>query len=167
MQFFTQQDMQVRATVKHSEGSDDVTGLALLVIRGKESIPSGLRALSLGTAARLTGGEDISVIGYPRGGGDWAILRGTIASRQGRYLTVDANIDEGGNSGSPIMQGGEVVGLLGGVTRYGRGVTVGSVREYLDGLQITIPEATPSIARVLPTPSITSKPEKSEGFAKP
>ena len=36
VQFFTQQDVQIQATVKHIEGSDDVTALALLVIRGKE-----------------------------------------------------------------------------------------------------------------------------------
>ena len=160
VQFFTQQDVQVRAQVKHTEGGDDVTGMALLTIRGKENLPSGLTALPLATASRMSGAEDIMVFGHPRGGGDWSILKGSIASRRGRYLTIDAKIDEG-NSGGPIMQAGEVVGLLEGVTRYGRGVTIGSVREYLGGLQIVIPEvAPPPVARVLPTPSIPIKPEK-------
>jgi hypothetical protein len=93
------------------------------------------------------------VIGHPRGAGDWAILKGGIASRQGRYVTVDANIDEG-NSGGPIIHNGEVVGVVGGVTRYGRGVTAGSVREYLEGHGINIKESQPgALAKVQPTPS--------------
>ena len=77
-------------------------------------------------------------------------------------MTIDANIDEG-NSGGPIIHSGEVVGLVGGVTRYGRGVTAGSVREYLEGHGIDTRTAPPSaVARVQPTPSIPIKPEKSE-----
>ena len=129
VQFFPQEDVSVQATVKHSEGGDEVTGLALLVVRGKDNLPSGLTVLTLASTSRLSGNEEIIVIGHPRGAGDWAILKGSIASRQGRYMTIDANIDEG-NSGGPIIHSGEVVGLVGGVTRYGRGVTAGSVREY-------------------------------------
>ena len=162
VQFFPQEDVSVQATVKHSEGGDEVTGLALLVVRGKNNLPSGLTVLTLASTSRLSGNEEILVIGHPRGAGDWAILKGGIASRQGRYMTVDANIDEG-NSGGPIIHSGEVVGLIGGVTRYGRGVTSGSVREYLEGHGIdtrTVPPA--AVAKVQPTPSIPIKPEKSD-----
>lgn len=154
VQFFTQQDLSVQATVKHSEGGDEVTGLALLIVRGKDKLPSGLTALTLASASHLSGNEEIIVMGHPRGAGDWAIIKGGIASRQGRYLTVDANIDEG-NSGGPIIQKGEVVGLIGGVTRYGRGVTNGSVREYLEGHGINIAGSPPeAVAKVQPTPGI-------------
>jgi formylglycine-generating enzyme required for sulfatase activity len=161
VQFFTQEDVSVQATVRHSEGDDEVTGLALLVVRGKDNLPSGLTVLTLASASRLSGNEEIVVIGHPRGAGDWAILKGGIASRQGRYMTIDANIDEG-NSGGPIIHSGEVVGLIGGVTRYGRGVTAGSVREYLEGHGIDTRAAPPeAVARVQPIPSIPIKPEKS------
>lgn len=130
--FFSRQDVPVPAQVKHAEGGDEATGLALLVVRGKGNIPTGLAALPLAAAVRVSGGEDIMVIGHPRGAGDWAIIKGSIASRQGRDLIVDANIDEG-NSGGPIMHNGQVVGLIGGALRYGKGVTVGTVREYLEG----------------------------------
>jgi formylglycine-generating enzyme required for sulfatase activity len=161
VQFFTQEDVSVQATVRHSEGDDEVTGLALLVVRGKDNLPSGLTVLTLASASRLSGNEEIVVIGPPRGAGDWAILKGGIASRQGRYMTIDANIDEG-NSGGPIIHSGEVVGLIGGVTRYGRGVTAGSVREYLEGHGIDTRAAPPAaVARVQPIPSIPTKPEKS------
>ena len=162
VQFFPQEDVSVQATVRHSEGGDEVTGLALLVVRGKDNIPSGLTVLTLASASRLSGNEEIVVIGHPRGAGDWSILKGGIASRKGRYMTLDANIDED-NSGGPIIHSGEVVGLVGGVTHYGHGVTVGSVREYLEGHGIDTREAPPAAAaRVQPTPSIPIKPEKSD-----
>jgi formylglycine-generating enzyme required for sulfatase activity len=150
VQFFSRQELPVRAQVKHAEGGDDETGMALLVVRGKDNVPAGLATLPLATVARVSGGEDIMVIGHPSGAGDWAILKGSIASRQGRYLTVDANIDEG-NSGGPIMHSGQVVGLIGGAQRYGKGVTVGTVREYLEGHGVVAEErASPSIAKAPP-----------------
>ena len=132
VQFFSRQDVPVRAQVKHAEGGDEETGMALLAIRGKDNIPTGLAALPLATATRVSGGEDIMVIGHPRGAGDWAIIKGTIASRLGRHVTVNANIDEG-NSGGPIIHSGQVVGLIGGAQQYGKGITIGTVREYLEG----------------------------------
>jgi formylglycine-generating enzyme required for sulfatase activity len=162
VQFFPQVDVSVQATVRHSEGDDEVTGLALLVVRGKDNLPSGLTVLTLASTSSLSGNEEILVIGHPRGAGDWAILKGGVASRKGRYITVDANIDEG-NSGGPIIHSGEVVGLVGGVTRYGRGVTAGSVREYLEGHGIDTRTAPPTaVAKLQPTPSTPIKPEKSD-----
>ncbi|NGZ60430.1 MAG: hypothetical protein CV081_08005 [Nitrospira sp. LK265] len=140
VQFFSRQEGQVRATVKHAEGGDEATGMALLTVQGKENIPSGVAALPLATTTSLSGSEDIIVIGHPRGAGDWAIIKGSIASRQGRYVTIDANIDEG-NSGGPIMHNSQVVGLIGGAQRYGKGVTTGTVRDYLEGNGIVV-EAT-------------------------
>jgi hypothetical protein len=123
VQFFPRQDMKVRAHVKHAEGGDEVTGMALLTVSGRENIPAGLASLPLTTAIRVSGAEDIMVIGHPRGAGDWAIIKGSIASRQGRYVMINANIDEG-NSGGPIIYSREIVGLVGGVTQFGRGVRV-------------------------------------------
>ena len=158
VQFFTQQEVQIQTTVKHVEGSDDPTALALLVLRGKGNIPAGLMAMSLATATRVTSGDDIMVIGNPRGAGDWAIIKGSIASREGRDLKVDANIDEG-NSGGPIMHNGQVVGLIGGAQRYGKGVTIGTVREYLEGHGVVAEErASPSVAKAPPPSSPPTQP---------
>lgn len=162
VQFFSRQEVPVRAQVKHAEGGDNETGMALLTVRGKENVPTGLAALPLATATRVSDGDDIMVVGHPRGAGDWAILKGSIAARQGRYLTVDANIDEG-NSGGPIMHSGQVVGLIGGAQRYGKGITIGTVREYLEGHGV-VPEerATPSVAKPPPPP-----PPPSSKFTQP
>jgi S1-C subfamily serine protease len=70
VQFFTQQDVQTQAVVKHIEGSDDVTALALLVIRGRGNIPLGLTAMSLATSARFAGADEVIVIGHPRQAGE-------------------------------------------------------------------------------------------------
>lgn len=150
VQFFSRQEVPVRAQVKHAEGGDDETGMALLTVRGMENVPTGLAALPLATATRVSDGDDIMVVGHPRGAGDWAIIKGSIASRQGRYLTVDANIDEG-NSGGPIIHSGQVVGLIGGAQRYGKGVTIVTVREYLVGHRV-LPEegASQSVAKTPP-----------------
>lgn len=158
VQFFSRQEVSARAQVKHAESGDDETGMALLVVRGKDNVPAGLATLPLMTVARVSGGEDIMVIGHPRGAGDWAILKGSIAARQGRYLTVDANIDEG-NSGGPIMHSGQVVGLIGGAQRYGKGVTIGTVREYLEGHGVVLEErALPSVAKASPPSSQPTQP---------
>lgn len=164
VQFFTQQDVKIQATVKHAEGSDDPTALALLVLRGKGNIPTGLTAMSLATATRVSSGDDVMVLGHPRGAGDWAIIKGSIASREGRDLKVDANIDEG-NSGGPIIHNGQVVGLIGGAQRYGKGVTIGTVREYLEGHGVALEERLPLSVTKSPPPPIgqprqsTAKPE--------
>ena len=155
VQFFTQQDVKIQVTVKHAEGSDDPTALALLVLRGKGNIPAGLTTMSLATATRVTSGDDIMVIGHPRGAGDWAIIKGSIASREGRDLKVDANIDEG-NSGGPIIHNGQVVGLIGGAQRYGKGVTIGTIREYLEGHGVVPEERSLSSVAKAPPPSSQS-----------
>ena len=157
VQFFSRQEVPVRAQVKHAEGGDGETGMALLVVRGKDNVPAGRATLPLATVARVSGGEDIMVIGHPRGAGDWAIIKGSIAARQGRYLTVDANIDEG-NSGGPIMHSGQVVGLIGGAQRYGKGLTIGTVREYLEGHGVLLEKGAPqSVAKTSPAQPPTPK----------
>ncbi|MBX3329909.1 MAG: SUMF1/EgtB/PvdO family nonheme iron enzyme [Nitrospira sp.] len=166
IQFFTQQDVQIQATVKHIEGSDDVTALALLVIRGKANIPSGLAAMSLAISARFAGADEVIVIGHPRQAGEWSVLTGAIVSRQGRYVTIDANIDEG-NSGGPIIHSGHVVGVIGGAQRYGKGVTIGTVHEYLEGHGILIQAPATQSAATSQTPlPKTIKPEHLESLPK-
>lgn len=145
VEFFTKRNLPIPAEVLGLEGGDEVRGLALLVVRGAQNFPTGLTALSLAGTARLTGGEDIMVIGFPRNAGPWAIVKGNISSRQGRDLFFSPSV-ESGHSGGPIFQGGKVVGVVGaGSLSVGRGVTVGSVEDYLDGFGVTPPPAPPTV----------------------
>ena len=85
VEFFTRRNVPVTADVLGLEGGDEVRGLALVVVRGTENLPKGITALSLATTGRLSGGEDILVIGFPRNAGPWAVIKGNISSRQGRW----------------------------------------------------------------------------------
>jgi formylglycine-generating enzyme required for sulfatase activity len=162
VEFFTKRNLSVTAEVLGLEGNDEVRGLALVVVRGQENLPKGLTASSLAGAARLTGGEDIVVIGFPRNAGPWAIVKGNISSRQGRDIYFSPSV-ESGHSGGPIFQGGKVVGVVGsGSQSVGRGVTVGSVEDYIDGFGITAQESKSSTSIATessPSPVAKAKPE--------
>lgn len=143
VEFFTKRNLPVTAEVLGLEGDDEVRGLALLVVRGAENLSHGLTALSLAGAARLTGGEDIIVIGFPRNAGPWAVVKGNISSRQGRDVYFSPSIDSG-HSGGPIIQSGKVVGLVGGTGQLvGRGITARSVRDFVEGFGIAVHEDVP------------------------
>lgn len=142
VEFFTKRNVPVVAEVLGLEGDDEVRGFALLVARGAENLPNDLTALSLSAAALLTGGEDIVVIGFPRSAGPWAVVKGNISSRQGRDIFFSPSIDSG-HSGGPIFHGGKVVGMVGsGSQSVGRGLTVRSVQDYIEGFGIGPQEST-------------------------
>lgn len=141
VEFFTKRNVPISAEVLGLEGDDEVRGLALLVVRGSENLPKGLTSLSLAGAVRLTGGEDIMVIGFPRNAGPWAIVKGNISSRQGRDIFFSPSV-ESGHSGGPIFQGGKVVGMVSAEDHsIGRGVIVRSAQDYMEGFGIMAQES--------------------------
>ena len=160
VEFFTKRNLPVTAEVLGLEGDDEVRGLALLVVRGADNLPAGLTAQSLAGAARLSGGEDILVIGFPRNAGPWALIKGNISSRQGRDIYFSPSVDSG-HSGGPVFQGGKVVAVVGaGSQSVGRGITARSVQDYIEGFGITAQESTStaSTATALsPPPAATAK----------
>ncbi len=157
VEFFTKRNMPVTAEVLGLEGDDEVRGLALLVVRGAENLPTGVTALALAGAARLSGGEDILVIGFPRNAGPWALIKGNISSRQGRDIYFSPSVDSG-HSGGPVFQGGKVVAVVGaGSQSVGRGITVRSAQDYIEGFGITAQEGTGTAsAGVEPSPPPTT-----------
>jgi hypothetical protein len=134
VEFFTRRNTSIPAETVRLEGGDP-RGLALLAVRGKENIPAGLVALTISTGNDLRGGEPVTVIGFPQGGGSWAVLHAGIVSLEGRELTLDGNIGEG-NSGGPVLQGTNVVGVVttvGGTGGFGQAVPATVVRLVLTG----------------------------------
>jgi hypothetical protein len=110
----------------------------LLVVRGQESLPKGLKALPFAETMRFSGGEDIVMIGFPGNAGPWNVVKGNISSRQGRDLYFSPTVDSG-HSGGPILQNGKVVGLVAAAGRSsGRGVIARSVHDYVEGFGITV-----------------------------
>jgi S1-C subfamily serine protease len=110
VEFFTGRNLPVRAQTVRLEGGDP-RGLALLIVRGAENLPQGIQVLALADRAALQGGETLTVIGFPLGGGPWAVVRGTVVSRDGRDLTLDGSVDEG-NSGGPALTEEGVAGVI-------------------------------------------------------
>lgn len=174
VEFFPKRNVSVPAEVlPGAEGGDEVRGLAMLMVKGKDNIPSGIAALPLASNVRLSGGEDLILIGFPRGGGPWAIIKGNVSSRQGRDIYFSPTVGEG-NSGGPIIQNGKVVGLVGaGSQSIGQGVTVRSIEDYIEGFGVTAQESAPSgiaeertqppsVAKSFPTPTFPTQPSRAE-----
>ena len=143
-----------------AEGGDEVRGLALLIVKGKDNIPIGLTQLSLASSSHPMAGQDIMLIGFPRGVGPWAVIKGNISSRQGRDIYFSPTVGEG-NSGGPIIQNGKVVGLVGaGGQSIGQGVTARSIEDYLEGFGIPMQEtASAKAADSHPAPNAQTRPE--------
>lgn len=138
--FYARQDTQYPATVRNAEGNEE-RGLALLVAKTPGDALSGVTALAMDTTTKLSGGEEMLTIGFPRTGGQWAVIKGNVTSREGRILNLDANIQEG-NSGGPIIHASKVVGLVTARgSNYGSGVTAASAHDYLEGFNVS-PRAT-------------------------
>lgn len=160
VEFFTKQAIRVTAEVLGLEGDDEVRGLALMVVRGAESLPEGITALSLAADARLSGGEEILVIGFPRNAGPRALIKGNISSRQGRDIFFSPSVDSG-HSGGPVFHGGKVVGMVSaGNQSVGRGVTAKSIQDYIEGFEITIRESAslaPAVDKSSPSITATTK----------
>lgn len=138
VEFFTRRNLPIATEVLGLEGDDDVRGLALLLVRGSEKLPTGLKALHLAERIRFSGGEDILMIGFPRNAGPWAFVKGNISSRQGRDLYFSPAVDSG-HSGGPILQNGKVVGVVAVAGQSsGRGLIARSVHDYVEGFGVAI-----------------------------
>jgi hypothetical protein len=110
VEFSPQRRMLVTASVIGLEGGDQ-RGLALLVVRGERNLPAGLSALCLAPSIPLELGDDVFVIGFPRIVETVSVIKGNIVARKGRDIFFSGTIDEG-NSGSPVLKEGQVVGLV-------------------------------------------------------
>ncbi len=129
-------------------------GLALVVVSG--SAPSSVIPLPLASDAAVSGGESIAVIGHQNSAGDWGVITGTIGSRQGREIRIQAPIEQQ-TSGGPLLRNERVLGLI--TTTLGafaNAITVRGIQDYLDGaLPPGVLGSAPSIP---PTPPV-AKPE--------
>ena len=107
--FFSAPHRPFRARVLGLEGGNPA-GLAALLIEGK--IPPDLQALDLDQTTSISGGEAITLIGFPRLEGSlWTVTTGTLSGRRGSALSFAGVADEG-NSGGPVLFQGKVVGIV-------------------------------------------------------
>lgn len=166
VEFFTRRNTLVTAETVHIEGADP-RGLALLAVRGKDNLPAGLAALPLASGSDLQGGEAVTIIGFPQGGGAWAVLRASVVSLEGRELTLDGSIGEG-NSGGPVLFGETVVGVVttvGGTGGFGHAVPGTIVHLVLDGWGVQA-ASTPGPARAHDEGGASPRPPVEPGTGK-
>lgn len=110
VEFFTARNRRVKAEIVKLEGGDP-KGVGLIAVRGRDKIPANLNALPFETDADLEGADEVVIIGFGQGQGDWAVLKAQVVSVDGRDVKIDGRIEEG-NSGGPVLRDGKVVGLI-------------------------------------------------------
>lgn len=154
--FLSDPNTDVVAALLKIEGGDP-RGMALLVVReAAVRILREARVLSMAAANDLAPGDAVSAIGFPQGGGGWAVVPATVATREGRELVLSGSIAEG-NSGGPLVKDGVVVGLVTSVQgQYARAIPAVIVRFTLEGWGVApgAPRsgAAPAVAAPVPAP---------------
>jgi hypothetical protein len=136
--FYAAPHRSFRARVLGLEGGDPA-GLAALLVEGK--IPSDLVALTLDQTAAVSGGEPITLIGFPRAEGSmWTVTTGTLSGRRGSALSFSGTADEG-NSGGPVLFQNKVVGIVTEVgAKFNTAVPAVVARFALDGWGVRLLE---------------------------
>lgn len=138
--FYPAPHRSYRAHVLGLEGGNPA-GLAALLVEGK--IPSDLVALHLDQTTAASGGEPITLIGFPRAEGSmWTVTTGTLSGRRGSALSFSGTADEG-NSGGPVLLQNKVVGIVTEVgAKFNTAVPAVVARFALDGWGVRLPEET-------------------------
>lgn len=151
--FYAAPHRSYRARVLGLEGGNPA-GLAALLVEGK--IPSDLVALSLDQTVSVSGGEPITLIGFPRAEGSmWTVTTGTLSGRRGSALSFSGTADEG-NSGGPLLFQGKVVGIVTEVgAKFNTAVPALVARFALEGWGVRLTEE----ARQSPTRPVEEEPE--------
>ncbi len=151
VEFFTRQNVRVKAEVRKIEGGD-LRGLALMVVRGKENLPQALVALKLGVTVALKAGSDqVTVIGFPSGVASWGVLRVNVVSLEGSNIVLSKDLEEG-NSGGPVIKDNLVVGLVMGLNQgFALAVPASIVRTVLTNWGVPLaPESGPAMTTDTP-----------------
>lgn len=135
------------AQVKGQKGGDP-RGLAVLVVVG--DVPQTVEALPASSDFEINGGEEVTVIGFPRTPAvPWAVTPGVVTGQEGEYLVFSGAAAEG-NSGGPVLWNGKVVGVVTEVlSQYGYAVPIPILRLALRGWGVPL-EDVPKEAKRLP-----------------
>jgi len=75
----------------------------------------------------------VFTFGFPRNGGNWAYDDLSYSSRIAREILFSGSDMKEGNSGSPLIKGDEVVGMVTSVTDFAHANSSAGIREFLQG----------------------------------
>lgn len=107
--FYSEPNKFYSSRVIGLEGGDP-KGMAALLVEGQ--LPTSIRPLTIDKTSNISGGETVTIIGFPGiVGSAWTITKGTISGRQGRDYTF-SGIAEEGNSGGPLLFGDKLIGII-------------------------------------------------------
>lgn len=135
--FYPKPDVPYPGNIKAMDGGNP-KGLAVVMVRG--SLPKGVRSLVLESNLMITGGEPVTLIGFPRAiGVPWAIASGIITGQKGVDLIIAGSAVQEGNSGGPILLNDRVVGVLTEIQRdFGYGVPSSITQVALKGWRVSL-----------------------------
>ena len=109
VQFFSARDKRIEAKVGRLQGGEP-KGVAYLIVRDKNIATKGMKPLGLNLSESKSG-QEVFVIGFGLGQGEWGVIRATIAGMDGSDIILNGGVAEG-NSGSPVIENGQVIGLV-------------------------------------------------------
>lgn len=136
VEFFTRQNTPVSATVLKQDLRYD-----LALLKAESSQPPIV--LKLETAAAPKTGDEVITIGFPQTGGAWLMSRADLAGRDGADLILSGGAIDEGNSGGPVIKGGQVIGVVQGLQgKFARAMPAAMVAGTLEGWGLAmVPEA--------------------------
>jgi hypothetical protein len=141
--FYHDKKRPVGAEIGALEGGDP-KGLGYLIVRDR-AVAEKVKALRWSDEI-LRGGEDVLAIGFGQGQGEWAVIKGSVASASGSDIRIDGRIEEG-NSGGPIIMNGSVAGMVTSTSQgFGIGKSSVIVKSTLLGWDVEV--STPPTAPV-------------------
>ncbi len=136
IEFSSKRGKLVDATLYRFEENKD--GLAVFVV-DKNDVPKDINPLILSTMMdQLKEGEELTLIGFPRGAPPWAIVEGKYVGREGKFLTFTGPV-ESGNSGGPLLKHGLIYGMITETAEtFSHALSAVIVRDILEGWEIDV-----------------------------
>ncbi len=126
---FFDQAREFKARVLEIEGQQE-NGFALLIVTGD---PPDVIPLYVANKFDLEQGDSVFTFGFPLNGGNWAYDELSYSSRIAREILFSGSDMKEGNSGSPLIKGDEVVGIVTSVTDFAHANSSVGIREFLQG----------------------------------
>ena len=150
VQFFSSESAPVSARTRHVEAGNP-QGMALLEVSGP--VPADVQPLPLASESTFSGGESVAAVGHQASTGDWGVITGTVSSRKGREIVIQAPIEEQA-SGGPVFHDNRVLGLVVSTRgNFGYAITARAVQDYVEGFGVVPGRGSP------PSIATTEKPE--------
>jgi hypothetical protein len=151
--FFSAPYTSFRSKVLGLEGGNP-RGLAVLVVEGQ--FPSEMKIFPLEQTITVNGGEDVTLIGFPRSSGvPWTVTPSSVTGLAGRNISLYQGAEEG-NSGGPVLYKNKVLGLVTEVRgQYSFAVPATQISEALRGWNVPIGDLTKKTLPDIPVPGYT------------